>query len=142
MAASFSSADSALTSLTTSYCVDIRRTDGGERLRKRTHLVFCLLFAIFILVFHHVNSRSLIDAIYTIVSYTYGPLLGLFAFGLFTPWGVRDRWVPLVCVASPLVSHCLSLLALNLWGYHFGYELLLLNGLLTFGGLFAIKSLE
>ena len=70
------------------------------------------------------------------------PLLGLFAFGLFTPWGVRDRWVPLVCVASPLVSHCLSLLALHLWGYHFGYELLLLNGLLTFGGLFAIKSLE
>ncbi len=142
VAASFSSADSALTSLTTSYCVDIRRTDGDERLRKRTHLVFCLLFAIFILVFHHVNSRSLIDAIYTIVSYTYGPLLGLFAFGLFTPWGVRDRWVPLVCVASPLVSHCLSLLALHLWGYHFGYELLLLNGLLTFGGLFAIKSLE
>ncbi|MBP5338696.1 MAG: sodium:solute symporter [Prevotella sp.] len=140
VAASFSSADSALTSLTTSYCVDIRRSDGDERLRKRTHLAVCLLFAVTILVFHHVNSRSLIDAIYTIVSYTYGPLLGLFAFGLFTPWSVRDRWVPLVCVASPIVSHALSVAALSLWGYHFGYELLLLNGLLAFLGLCLFKK--
>ena len=135
VAASFSSADSALTSLTTCYCVDIRQRPADERLRKRTHLAMCLLFAVCILLFRIVNSTSLIDAIYTIVGYTYGPLLGLFAFGLFTGRGVRDRYVPLVCIVSPLLSYAADRVALRLWGYHFGYELLLLNGLITFVGL-------
>jgi Na+/proline symporter len=135
VAASFSSADSALTSLTTSYCVDIRKRTDDERLRKRTHLIICGLFVVFILLFHAFNSTSLIDAIYTIVSYTYGPLLGLFAFGLFTKRQVRDRLVPLVCVASPFVCYGVDTLAQSLWDYHFGYELLMLNGLLTFLGL-------
>jgi len=139
VAASFSSADSALTSLTTSYCVDIRQRPADEALRKRTHLSFCLLFAIFILLFQSVNSTSLIDAIYTIVSYTYGPLLGLFAFGLFTRREVHDRWVPLVCVASPLLCYAIGQLAIRQFGYQFGYELLLLNGLLTFTGLWALS---
>ena len=105
VAASFSSADSALTSLTTSYCVDIKGRVDDERLRKHAHLAICALFVVFILLFHQFNHTSLIDAIYTIVSYTYGPLLGLFAFGLFTRHQVHDRWVPLVCVASPIICY-------------------------------------
>jgi Na+/proline symporter len=139
VAASFSSADSALTSLTTSYCVDIRKRTDDERLRKRTHLIICGLFVVFILLFHAFNSTSLIDAIYTIVSYTYGPLLGLFTFGLFTKRQVRDRLVPLVCVASPFVCYGVDTLAQSLWDYHFGYELLMLNGLLTFLGLLGLS---
>jgi Na+/proline symporter len=140
VAASFSSADSALTSLTTSFCVDIRRRPDDERLRKRTHLIICGLFVAVIMVFHLLNNRSLIDAIYTIVGYTYGPLLGLFAFGLFTRWQLSNRWVPVVCVASPVVCYLASQLSQQLWDYHFGYELLLLNGLLTFAGLCLIRS--
>jgi Na+/proline symporter len=139
VAASFSSADSALTSLTTSYCVDIRNNADDERLRKRTHLIICGLFVIFILLFQAFNSTSLIDAIYTIVSYTYGPLLGLFTFGLFTRRQVRDHLVPLVCVASPFMCYAIDTLAQHLWDYHFGYELLMLNGLLTFLGLLLLS---
>ena len=143
VAASFSSADSALTSLTTSYCVDIRNKPYDERLRKRSHIVICLLFAVMIILFQMLNSKSLIDAIYTIVSYTYGPLLGLFAFGLFTKKQVRDKWVPLVCVASPFICYGIDMVAQTLWDYHFGYELLMLNGLLTFLGLcLLIRSAE
>ena len=135
VAASFSSADSALTSLTTSYCVDIRRQPDNERLRKRTHICMCLFFVMFILLFRAVNSTSLIDAIYTIASYTYGPLLGLFTFGLFTKRRPKDACVPYICVVSPLLCYALDAAAQHLWGYRFGYELLMLNGLLTFGGL-------
>jgi len=140
VASSFSSADSALTSLTTSYCVDIREKADDERLRRRVHLFICLLFVVVIVAFDMLNNRSLIDAIYTIVGYTYGPLLGLFAFGLFTRWQVRGRWVPLVCVLSPLLCYAISTLSEQLWDYHFGYELLLLNGLLTFVGLRIVSS--
>ena len=140
VAASFSSADSALTSLTTSYCVDIRQRPADEALRKRAHLVICLLFVVFILLFRAAGSSSLIDAIYTIVSYTYGPLLGLFAFGLFTRRSVRDRFVPLVCVASPLLCYACDRLAAAHFDYHFGYELLLVNGLLTFVGLMTLSA--
>ena len=135
VAASFSSADSALTSLTTSFCVDIRHRPDDERLRKRTHVAMCLFFVMFILLFRAVNSTSLIDAIYTIASYTYGPLLGLFTFGLFTRRRPKDACVPYICVVSPLLCYALDAAAQHLWGYHFGYELLMLNGLLTFGGL-------
>ena len=139
MAASFSSADSALTSLTTSYCVDIRNRQDDERLRRRTHLVMCVVFVVFIIVFDAVNSKSLIDAIYTVVSYTYGPLLGLFAFGLFTKSNVRDKFVPYVCVAAPLLCYAIDYVAKTRYDYHFGYELLLLNGLITFAGLWTLR---
>ena len=138
LAASFSSADSALTSLTTCYCVDIRRQEHDERLRRWVHVAMCAFFAVFILLFDAVNSKSLIDAVYTIVSYTYGPLLGLFAFGLFTKRQVRDRLVPVVCIASPLLCYAADQIAQQQFAYHFGYELLLLNGLLTFLGLFML----
>ena len=139
VAASFSSADSALTSLTTIYCVDIRENGDHEVLRKRTHLVMCAVFVLFILLFHVINSTSLIDAIYTIVGYTYGPLLGLFAFGLLTRRQLRDRWTPCVAIASPVLCYLLDVAIGSMSGYHFGYELLMLNGLLTFGGLYILS---
>ncbi len=142
VAASFSSADSALTSLTTIYCVDIRGRAADERLRKRTHMVMCVLFVFFILVFRAVNSTSLIDAVYIIVSYTYGPLLGLFAYGLLTRRVVCDRLVPYIALASPLLCFAADRMAQLLWNYHFGYELLMLNGLLTFIMLVVSKRLE
>ena len=135
LAASFSSADSALTSLTTCYCVDIRRKAGDEKLRKRTHIIMCLFFVLFILLFRQLNSTSLIDAIYILASYTYGPLLGLFVFGLFTTKQPKDRLVPYICIVSPLLCYALDSMTGHLFGYHFGYELLMLNGTLTFAGL-------
>jgi Na+/proline symporter len=135
VAASFSSADSALTSLTTIYCVDIREKKVDEGLRKRVHLLMCVLFVGVIVLFHRLNSTSLIDAIYTLVGYTYGPLLGLFAFGLLTKRSVHDNSVPYICVASPLLCYVIEWGVGALTGYRFGYELLMLNGLLTFLGL-------
>ena len=135
VAASFSSADSALTSLTTCFCVDICRQPENEALRKKTHIAMCGFFMLFILLFQQLNSTSLIDAIYTLASYTYGPLLGLFAFGLFTKRQPNDRLVPYICIASPLLCYALDSMAIHLWDYHFGYELLMLNGIFTFLGL-------
>ena len=135
VAASFSSADSALTSLTTSYCVDIRESEADEQLRRRVHVVMCGLFVVFILLFRVLNSTSVIDAIYIMCSYTYGPLLGLFAFGLLTHRRVGDRLVPWVCVASPLLCFAIDRVVAAAIGYRFGYELLLLNGMITFVGL-------
>ena len=140
VAASFSSADSALTSLTTCFCVDIRRQPENELLRKRMHIVMCALFVLFILLFRAVNSTSLIDAVYILASYTYGPLLGLFTFGLFTRLRPNDRLVPYICIASPLLCYALDTAAQHFWGYGFGYELLMLNGLLTFLGLWGLRS--
>ena len=140
VAASFSSADSALTSLTTSFCVDIRRQPDNEALRKKTHIVMCFFFMLFIIVFQQINSTSLIDAIYILASYTSGPLLGLFVFGLFTHRQPQDRLVPYICVASPLLCYALDITTQHLWGYKFGYELLMLNGLLTFLGLWLTKQ--
>jgi Na+/proline symporter len=140
VAASFSSADSALTSLTTSFCVDIRRQPHNEALRKKTHIAMCGFFMLFILLFRQINSTSLIDAIYILASYTYGPLLGLFTFGLFTKRRPNDRLVPYICIASPLLCYALDMAVQRLWDYHFGYELLMLNGLLTFAGLYFTRK--
>jgi len=135
VAASFSSADSALTSLTTIYCVDIMERKDDERLRKRTHIAVCAVFVLFILLFKTVNSTSLIDAIYIICGYTYGPLLGLFAYGLLTKRPVNDHLVPYIAIASPLLCYAIEYAVGQTTGYHFGYELLMMNGLLTFTGL-------
>ena len=140
VAACFSSADSALTALTTSYCVDIREREGDEALRKRTHLVICALFVLFILLFRELGSSSIIDTIYTLCSYTYGPLLGLFAFGLFTKLVPNDKWVPYIAVASPILCYVIDQVTFQLTGYKFGYELLMLNGAFTFLGLWLTRS--
>ena len=139
VAASFSSADSALTALTTCYCVDIRQQPDNEKMRKRTHVAVCLFFMVFILLFREINSTSLIDAIYILAGYTYGPLLGLFSFGLFTKRMPDDRLVPFICVASPVLCYALDMAAQHFCNYRFGYELLMLNGLLTFAGLWLTK---
>ena len=142
VAASFSSADSALTALTTTYCVDIKEKADDETLRHRVHAGMSVVFVIFILLFRTFNSTNLIDAIYILVSYTYGPLLGLFAFGLFTKYQVTDRWVPYFAILSPILCYALDVLAQQMWGYHFGYELLMLNGAFTFAGLYVTRKKE
>lgn len=140
VAASFSSADSAMTALTTTWCVDIMEKKDDEKLRKRTHLGFALLFVVFILAFKALNSTSVIDAIYIICSYTYGPLLGLFAFGLFTRWQVKDRYVPYIAIISPVICFAIETITRQITGYEFGYELLMVNGLLTFVGLYLCRK--
>lgn len=140
VAASFSSADSAMTALTTTWCVDIMEKKDDEKLRKRTHLGFALLFVVFILAFKVLNSTSVIDAIYIICSYTYGPLLGLFAFGLFTRWQVKDRYVPYIAIISPVICFAIETITRQTTGYEFGYELLMVNGLLTFVGLYLCRK--
>lgn len=140
VAASFSSADTALTALTTTYCVDIKEKADDETLRHRVHAGMSVVFIIFILLFRTFNSTNLIDAIYILVSYTYGPLLGLFAFGLFTKYQVTDRWVPYFAILSPILCYALDVLAQQMWGYHFGYELLMLNGAFTFAGLYVTRK--
>ena len=136
VAASFSSADSALTAMTTSFCVDIKEKADDEKLRKRVHIGMAVIFATLILIVDAVNSTSVIDAIYILCSYTYGPLLGLFTYGLLTKRGVNDRVVPYIAIASPLICFALDKTVASTTGYQFGYELLMLNGLLTFLGLF------
>lgn len=139
VAASASTVDSSLTALTTSFCVDIKERPDDERLRRNVHAGITVLFVLFILAFRILNSTSIIDAVYILCSYTYGPLLGLFAFSLITKRRVNDNFVPYVCVASPLICFALDYLTSCYTDYKFGYELLLLNGMLTVFGLF-IKS--
>lgn len=140
VAASFSSADSALTSLTTSFCVDICQRPSDESLRRKVHLALAVLFVAFILLFRMMNSSSVIDAIYTLCSYTYGPLLGLFAFALTTSRKPREGFVPFIALLSPCLCYVIDQTSQTLWNYRFGYELLMLNGLLTFIGLWLTSS--
>jgi Na+/proline symporter len=135
LAAAFSSADSALTALTTSFCVDICNRPDDESLRRRAHIGIAVVFTLFILLFRVINSTSVIDAIYILCSYTYGPLLGLFAYGLLTRWHTHDRLVPYICIASPLLCYAIDTITFATTGYKFGYELLMLNGAITFVGL-------
>lgn len=136
VAASFSGTDSALTAVTTSYCVDIKERPDDETLRRRAHFGVCVLFTVFILAFRVINSTSVIDAIYIVLSYTSGPLLGLFAYGILTKRGVNDRLVPYICVAAPVICFAINQITVSLTGYKFGYELLMLNGMLVFLGMY------
>jgi Na+/proline symporter len=145
ISAAFPSADGALTSLTTSVSIDflgLNRRKGltekaATRIRYGVHLTIALVFFICILVFSTLNDRAIIDKLFTIAGYTYGPLLGLFSFGLFTKRSVNDRLTPLIAILSPVICFFLSMYSVELLnGYKFGFELLLLNGLITFTGLF------
>jgi SSS family transporter len=144
-ASSYASADSALAGLTTSFCIDfLNFKDKPEPVKRKqkfmVHLGFSFLFLVIILVFKEINERSVIDAVLNIAGYTYGPLLGLFAFGLFTKLQVRDKLVPIVCVLSPAISYVLSLNSEKLFGgYKIGLEILLINGMITFLGLWLIS---
>jgi Na+/proline symporter len=146
IAAAFSTADSALTALTTSFSVDIlgmkddsyakSKKLSAKSIRMLIHAGIAVLFVFIIMIFEQLNNKSVIDAIYIIVSYTYGPLLGMFSFGLFTKLQPVDRSVPFIAVLSPLLCYGIDSLTRHYFNYAFGYELLLLNGGLTFTGLY------
>ena len=148
VAAAYSSADSALTALTTAFSIDILEiekrgltTEAQTRLRKRVHIGIAAVVALVIIIFNRLNDSSVISAIYTIAGYTYGPLLGLYAFGLFTRREVSDRWVWIVAVVSPVICIVLNKLSpVLLDGYKMGYELLIINGALTFTGLWILRK--
>jgi Na+/proline symporter len=148
IAAAYSSADSALTSLTTSFTIDIlngAQMEEGRllKLRKRVHIGVSVLLLMIVLIIRLINDESVIAAIMRVAGYTYGPLLGIFIFGLFTKYRIKDRWVPLVAVLSPVLCYIISMNS-EKWfnGYSLGFELLILNGLLTFAGLFLIRQVR
>ena len=143
IAAAYSSADSALTSLTTSFCIDfldIQKRNNKRKTRLLVHIGFSILLFIVILIFNEINDESVINSIFKAAGYTYGPLLGLFSFGIFTKYKIKDKFVFFVCLISPLISYLVNIYSEELlFGYNFGFEILLLNGLLTFLGLYFIK---
>lgn len=144
IAAAFSNSDSALTAMTTSVCIDFLHTDTDDeetarRKRNKVHLCLSALLAFFICLVEQLHSQSVLDAIYIIASYTYGPLLGMFAFGLFTRRSTRDRAVPFIAVLSPVICYAIHVWTMKETGYKFGYELLMLNGTLTFAGLWIMS---
>lgn len=139
-AATYASSDSALTALTTSFSIDFMNVQNKTeaetiRIKNWVHVGFSVVFVIVILIFHSVNSSDLITAIYKIASYTYGPLLGLFAYGIFSKRGVIDKAVPFICIAAPLLTYFTVQLIESNVGYKFGFENLLLNSLYTVIGL-------
>jgi len=149
VSAAYPSADGALTALTTSFCVDFLGFNDKSKLdvkhkkkvRYIVHLSFATILLIVILIFRALNNEAVVNAIYTVAGYTYGPLLGLFAFGLFTKFQIKDKLTPVVCIISPIICYILSVNS-KAWfnGYVFGFELLIINGLLTFLGLLSISK--
>lgn len=141
IAAAYASADSALAALTTSFMIDIlngNKLEGDKlkRTRTRVHLLMSLALVLVIIIFDAVNNDAVISAVFTVAGYTYGPLLGLYAFGLFTPYAVKDKVVPYLAVLSPVICYILSSNSIEWFnGYKFGFELLILNGLIMFLGM-------
>ena len=149
ISALFPSADGAITALTSSFCIDIlgmqRRDDWTDKrkktIRQRVHLVVAFVFLIFVLVFYKINNPSMIGVILKVAAYTYGPLLGLFTFGIITKRQVADKWVPLICIASPIICFILDKFQKEIFGsFELGLELLIINGLLTFFGLLMVSN--
>lgn len=146
-AATFSSADSVLTTLTTSFCIDILGFDETNESKEHKsrrhyiHIAFALLLFLLIVLFKEMNNDAVINQVFRFAGYTYGPLLGLFAFGLFNKIKVIDKLIPVVCIASPIICYFLDTFSKQLFGgYQFGQELLIINGLITYSGLLLIKA--
>ncbi|HRG27886.1 MAG TPA: sodium:solute symporter [Chitinophagales bacterium] len=147
-AATFSSADSVLTTLTTSFCIDIlgwdvTQTESTKQKQNRhiIHVLFAVILLIVIIVFNAINNDAVINQVFAVAGYTYGPLLGLFAFGIITKRNIMDKVVLLVCLLPPFICYYLNMHSKALFnGYQIGYELLLINGILTFIGLLLISS--
>ncbi len=143
-AAAYSSADSALTSLTTSFYIDIlgKKEDDkeGVKTRKWVHVGFSVILVLVILLFNAINKDSVINELFKIAGYTYGPLLGFYSFGMFTKYAVKDKFVPWVAIGSPVMSYFISSNSEAWFGYSFGFELLILNGALTFLGMLLLRS--
>ncbi|MDQ0780399.1 sodium:solute symporter [Chryseobacterium sp. W4I1] len=149
ISALFPSADGAMTALTSSLCIDIfgmkEKKDWDEskkeKFRKRIHLIVALSFLIMVVIFKVINDNSMIGLILKLAGFTYGPLLGLFAFGIFTKYKVNDKLVPYVCIAAPVISFFIDKYQENIFGdFKIGLELLIINGLLTFIGLWLIRK--
>ncbi len=146
IAAAYSSADSALTSLTTSFSIDILdlekkyKVENQVKIRKRIHILFSILLVLVIISFKYIiKDESVIAKLFVFAGYTYGPLLGLYSFGLFTKLKVQDKLVPIVAIASPILSYIISDNSSTWFGFEFGFFILILNGLLTFLGLILIR---
>ena len=146
IAAAYSSADSALTSLTTSFSIDIldieKKYDEKKqiRIRKQIHIAISILLILVMLVFKYaIADKSVINKLFQFAGYTYGPLLGLYAFGLFTNWQVKDKLVPLIAILAPVLSYIISVNSLTWFGFEFGFFILILNGFLTFLGLILLR---
>ncbi|MDH3795428.1 MAG: sodium:solute symporter, partial [Flavobacteriaceae bacterium] len=139
-------ADSALTSLTTSFCVDFlsiekKPEEDQKKIRKRTHVWMSVVLVLVVILFKYVLDSNVIDGLLTVATYTYGPLLGLFAFGIFTKYQIKDRYVWIVAVVCVSIIYLLgNIPPESLGGYQVGYELLPFNGLLTFIGLWILKE--
>jgi Na+/proline symporter len=144
LAAAYASADSALTSLTTSFCVDfLGFGEDNKRIgtRNLVHISFSLIIFLVIILFKVLNNESVINSLFTIAGYTYGPLLGMFAFGILTKYTSNERFVPYISVISPILCFFLNKYSETLlWGYKFGFELLIINGLLVFLGLYLTRK--
>lgn len=143
--ASFANADSALTSLTTSFCVDIlgvnhKNDREANTIRKRVHIGMSIVFILVILLIHHIGQENVLNTIYKVASYTYGPLLGLFGLGLFSKIQINDKYSPLVCVLAPIICYLAEEVLATSFNYKVGYEILILNGLLTVAGLLLISK--
>lgn len=145
VSAGYSAAGSALTALTTSFTVDILESGKKQsekqlgKKRRKVHIMMAVIMGAIILAFYYANNDSAIKLVYALASYTYGPILGLFAYGMFTKCAVRDKWVPLVCVLSPVLSWVLQDVAAAYWNYEIGFELLLYNAAFTIIGLWGLK---
>jgi Na+/proline symporter len=145
-ASSYASSDSALAALTTSFCIDFldfKNKPEEVRVKQKfwVHIGFSVLFLIIIIIFKEWNKQSVIDAVLGMAAFTYGPLLGLFSFSLFTKRKVKDQYAPLICVLAPVLSVLINANSKEwFWGYTFSFEILLINGLLTFLGLWMVSS--
>ena len=147
ISAAFSSADGTLTSLTTSFCIDIldieKKYDQErqEKIRKQVHKATAIVFILTMLIFEYIiKNESVIERLFVFAGYTYGPLLALFAFGLFTKLQIKDHWVPLIAILSPILSYIISVNSLKWFGFEFGFFILILNGFLAFMGLVLIRK--
>jgi Na+/proline symporter len=141
IAASFASADSALTALTTSFCVDILNISEKPQpqqlnMRKYVHILMAMSLIVVMVIYKLIDNPIIINAVFKVAGYTYGPLLGLYAFGLLTKIHTNDKWIPAICIVSPVICYVLNMYSEQLfWGYKFGFEMLIINALLTFIGL-------
>jgi Na+/proline symporter len=145
-AATYASSDSALTALTTAFCIDFmniekRPEEKRSSIKFWVHVGFSVIFYLVILIFNRLNSKEVITAVFDLAGYTYGPLLGLFSFGAFTKRPVNDQLVPFICIAAPVITYILNENSAEWFnGYKFGFERLIINGLITFIGLWILKG--
>ncbi|MEK7198773.1 MAG: sodium:solute symporter, partial [Bacteroidota bacterium] len=149
ISALFPSADGAITALTSTFCIDIigmqRRMDltdaQKKKMRQRVHLSFAVIFLAFVMVFKWINDSSMIGLILKVAAFTYGPILGLFAFGILLKRSVKNKWVPVICITSPVICFLLEKFQQQIFGsFELGLELLIINGLITFTGLLLISN--